>query len=221
MKDLQTGESLPAGVVRSRTKGVYSIMARSPLGDVSADKLNTINSVVQEFGLPGIRVTGRQRIQILGVPEDKVREIIERLGEVGEACKYFVQACPGSTSCRFGIQDSLAMGAGLEEFLNQFSLPTKLKSGVSGCSMSCAESYVRDVGMVGTATGWTVLFGGNAGKRVRKADVLATGVSPEDGLEIIGKALDFYSKNAKKKERTARFVERVGITAVLEAVSAS
>jgi len=221
MKDLQTGEALPAGVVRSRGEGVYSIMARTPLGSVTAETLDAINSVVQDFGLPGIRVTGRQRIQILGVPEGKVREIIERLGEVGEACKYFVQACAGSTACHFGVQDSIEMGAKLEAYLNKFSLPTKLKSGVSGCSMSCAESYVRDVGMVGTATGWTILFGGNAGKGVRKADVLAKGVSPEEGLEIIGKALDFYAKNAKKKERTARFAERVGIDAILEAVNAS
>lgn len=221
MQEHNMSKSFPAGVVPSREKGIYSIMTRTPLGDVSADKLNTINGVVQEFGLPGVRVTGRQRIQILGVPEDKVQAIVERLGEVGEACKYFVQACPGSTPCRFGIQDSLEMGAMLETFLNTYSLPTKLKSGVSGCSMSCAESYVRDVGMVGTAKGWTVLFGGNAGKGVRKADVLAQGVSPEDGLEIIGRALDFYAENAKKKERTARFVERVGIAAVMEAVNAS
>lgn len=221
MKDQNNTEALPAGVVRSREKGVYSIMSRTPLGDVSAEMLNTINSVVQDFGLPGVRVTGRQRIQIQGVPEEKVRAVVERLGEVGEACKYFVQACPGSTTCRFGIQDSLKMGAELEAYLNSFTLPSKLKSGVSGCSMSCAESYVRDVGMVGTAKGWTVLFGGNAGKGVRKADVLAQGVSSEEGLKIIGRALDFYAENAKKKERTARFVERVGIDAVLEAINAS
>lgn len=216
MKELL--DSLPAGAVRSRGDGMYSIMARTPLGDVSAERLQIINAVVQEFGLPGVRVTARQRVQLLGIPEDKVQAVVDRLREVGEVCKYFVQACVGNTSCRFGMQDSLTMGADLEAFLNGFSLPAKLKSGVSGCSMSCAESYVRDVGMVGKKTGWTILFGGNAGKQVRKADVLAESVSAEEGLEIIGKVLDFYRENAKKKERTARFVERVGFDAVKEAV---
>lgn len=213
--------NLPKGVVASRGKGVYSLMARTPLGDISADKLNTINAVVQEYGLPGVRVTGRQRVQLLGIPEDKVEAVVHRLGEVGEASKYFVQACVGNTACRLGMQDSLAMGARLEEFLNSFSLPWKLKSGVSGCSMSCAESYVRDVGLVGTRKGWTVLFGGNAGKGVRKADVLAENATADEALEIIGKALDFYSENAKKRERTAPFVERVGIDAVMKIVTDS
>lgn len=213
-------QEIPKGAIASRGDGLYSIMARTPLGDVSAEQLNTINEVVRDFGLPGVRVTGRQRIQLLGVPEDKLDAVVERLGAVGEVCKYFVQACLGNTGCRFGMQDSLEMGARLETFLNDFDLPCKLKSGVSGCSMSCAESYVRDVGLVGKKSGWTVVFGGNAGKGVRKADTLVQDASPEEALRIVGKALDFYKENAKKKERTARFVERVGIAAVLDAINA-
>ncbi|QGY41239.1 nitrite reductase [Pseudodesulfovibrio cashew] len=219
MKTQEYIETLPKGACRSRGEGLYSVMARTPLGDVSAEQLDTINAVVKEFGLPGVRVTARQRIQLIGIPEDKLRTVIERLGLVGEGRKYFVQACAGNSSCRFGVRDSMEMGARLEEFLNGFDLPAKLKSGVSGCPMSCGESYVRDIGLAGTPKGWTVLFGGNAGRRVRKGDVLAKGVSDEEALKIVGNALDFYAKNAKKKERTARFVERVGIDAVLEAVN--
>jgi len=200
---------------------MYSLIARTTLGDVSAEQLNVINNVVQEFGLPGLRVTGRQQVQLLNIPEDKLKAVVECIGEVGTSSKYFVQACPGSKGCRLGVQDSMEMGRRLEKFLNSYTLPSKLKSSVSGCSMSCAESYVRDVGMVGTAKGWTVLFGGNAGKGVRKGDILATGVDGEEALKIISKALYFYAENAKKKERTARFVDRVGIEAVLEAVNAS
>ena len=112
-------------------------------------------------------------------------------------------------------------GAKLEKFLNGFDLPTKLKAGVAGCSMCCSESLVRDVGLIGKKHGWTVAFGGNAGKRVREADILAENVSEETAFDIIHKALDFYSKNAKVKERTARFVRRVGIDAVKEAVFGS
>jgi NAD(P)H-nitrite reductase large subunit len=213
--------TLPNGACRPCGKGMYSLVARTTLGDVSAEQLNVINDVVQEFGLPGLRVTGRQQVQLLNIPQDKLKAVVERIGEVGTSSKYFVQACPGSKACRLGVQDSMAMGRKLEKLLNSYTLPSKLKSSVSGCSMSCAESYVRDVGLVGSAKGWTVLFGGNAGKGVRKGDVLATGVDGEEAFKIIGKALYFYAENTKKKERTARFVDRVGIEAVLEAVNAS
>lgn len=220
MKPEEIAKKLPKGAVRSRGEGLYSLMTRTPLGDVPAEKLNTINAIVQEYGLPGIRCTGRQRVQILGIPEDKLQEIVDRLGPTGEACKYFVQACPGNTTCRLGMQDSLAMGARLEEFLNEYENLGKIKSGVAGCSMSCAESYVRDIGLVGTAKGWTILFGGNAGKGARKGDVLAQNVSADEVFEVLRKALAFYTENAKKKERTSRFVNRVGLNAVLEAVNA-
>jgi len=215
-------QEVPSGAIRPCGKGLYIVMVRTAFGDISAELLNSLNKIVQDLGLSGMRVTAQQRMQLINVPEDKLKEVVDRLGQVvGDISKYPVGACAGIKLCRFGVQDSTAMAEKLEEFLNAFELPSKLKSGVSGCSMSCGESYVRDVGLVGTKKGWTVLFGGNAGKGARKADTLAEGVSDEQAFEIIGKALDFYRENAKKKERTARFVERVGIDAVMEAVNRS
>ncbi len=209
---------LPQGACRPMGKGVYFVSPRTPLGEITPAQFDLINSVIKEFNLPSVRMTGFQRLQLRGIPEDKVQAVVERLGEVGELCKYIVQGCGGTHGCRLGVQDTREMGLRLEEFVNDFELPSKLKVGVSGCSMSCGESYVRDVGLVGKKAGWVVLFGGNAGKGVRKADILAEDVSLNEALAVIGKALDFYAENAKKKERTARFVERVGIEAVLEAV---
>ena len=221
MDKKQLIEVLPKGAVVQRGGGMYSVTPRVPLGQITPEHLNIINSVVQEFNLSGVRVTAGQRLKIQGIPEDKIQDVLDKLGPVGEFCKYYVQACPGTTACRLGMQDSLDMGAKLEEFLNGLDLPAKLKAGVSGCAMCCSESLVRDVGLIGKRHGWTVAFGGNAGKHVREADILAENVSEETALEIIRKALDFYSKNAKVKERTARFVKRVGIDAVKEAVFGS
>ncbi len=212
--------SLPKGACRPMGKGVYFVSPRTPLGEITPEQFDQINSVIKEFNLPAIRLTGFQRLQLRGIPEDKVQAVVERLGEVGDLCKYIVQGCAGSSGCRLGVQDTREMVLQLEDFVNDFELPTKLKVGVSGCSMSCGESYVRDVGLVGKRAGWTVLFGGNAGKGARKGDVLAEDITLEESLTIIGKALDLYAENAKKKERTARFVERVGIEAVREALSA-
>ena len=158
-------------------------------------------------------------MKIQGIPEDRVRAVIDQLGAVGEFCKYYVQACPGSATCRMGMQDSMATGARLEEWLNTVDLPCKLKAGVSGCSMCCAESFVRDVGLVGKKRGWTVVFGGNAGKRVRKGDILTENVSDDGAMAVIEAALGLYAQEGKKGERTARFVERVGLERVKAVLS--
>jgi len=214
-------KDLPKGAIAQRDGGLYSVAPSIPLGQITPEQFNLINSVVQEFGLSGVRATAGQRLKLQGIPEDKLKAVLEKLGPVGEFCKYYVQTCPGTTACRLGMQDSMDMAAKLEVMLNGMTMPSKLKTGVSGCSMSCSESYVRDIGLVGKKKGWTVLFGGNAGKRVRMGDILAEDISEKEAFDIVTKALDFYSENAKIKERTARFVERVGIDAVKHAVFGS
>ncbi|WP_285904985.1 nitrite reductase [Pseudodesulfovibrio pelocollis] len=211
-------EPLPEGVLAQRQEGLYSITPRVALGRITLEQLNIINSVVQEFGLSGVRVTAGQRLKLQGVPADRLHEVIRRLGPVGEFCKYYVQACPGTTACRLAMQDSMAMGTKLEEFLNTLSLPAKVKAGVSGCSMCCSESFVRDIGLVGKKHGWTVVFGGNAGKRVRIGDELAENLDEDEALRVIGAALACYEREAKQRERTARFVERVGIEMVRSSI---
>lgn len=211
-------KQLPMRAVRPRPDGSYTIVPRTTLGNISADRLAVINEVVRKYNLPGVRITAAQQVMIDGVSADDVRDVVEMLGEVGSKYKYRVQGCLGKPDCKFGQQDAMTMAEELMEFLNGFKLPFKLKSAVSGCSMCCAESMIRDVGMTGKKNGWTVSFGGNGGKRSRQADVLAEDVTKEQAFDIIRKALDFYSENAKVKERTARFVERVGIDAVKEAV---
>lgn len=211
-------KQLPKRAVRPRPDGSFTVVPSTPLGKISAEQLNAINEAVRKYDLPGIRITAAQQVMIDAVSGDNVRDVVEMVGEVGNKYRYRVQGCIGNTGCKFGQQDSLTVAEELQDFLNDFKLPTKLKSSVSGCSMCCAESMIRDVGLTGRKAGWTVSFGGNGGKRSRQADVLARDVSKDEAFEIIRKALDFYSENAKVKERTARFVERVGMDAVRAAV---
>lgn len=211
-------DSLPLKAVRPRPDGTYTVVPRMTLGRVSADQLAAVHQIVQDLGLPGVRVTSGQQLLIDCVPEDKLDAVIQVLGEVGAAYRNKSQGCLGSPECQYGQQDSQAAAIHVAELLETFELPAKIKAGVSGCSMCCSESMVRDIGMIGLKHGWTVAFGGNAGKRVREADVLAEDVSEEEALSILAKALDYYARNAKKKERTARFVERVGADALKAAV---
>ena len=207
-------EQLPRRSVKPRSDGTFTVIPRMSQGKLAASQLIAIAGVVEEYGLAGVRLSTGQRVLIDGVPAGILSEVIEKIGPVGDVHRHNVQACLGTTGCRLGQQDSMALAAELEVFLNEFRFPTKLKSSVSGCSMCCAESMIRDVGLLGKKNGWTVSFGGNGGKRSRQADVLVEDVSKEKAFEIIGRALEFYAANAKTRERTARFVERVGIDAV-------
>jgi NAD(P)H-nitrite reductase large subunit len=106
----------------------------------------------------------------------------------------------------------------LEERFRNRELPAKLKIGVSGCPFCCAESHLRDIGVFGKKNGWTFIVGGNAGGRPRVGDVLAQDVSADRVEDLCERFLNFYRKHSRKKERTARFVERVGVEAVRAAV---
>ena len=209
---------LPMRAVKPRADGSFTVMPLMSQGRISTEHFVAVSDAVREYGL-SIRVTAGQKIVIDGVSEEHLKDVVERISPVGDVHKYRVAACLGNTGCKFGQQDSMAMAVKLESFLDGYQLPTKLKSSVSGCSMCCAESMIRDIGLIGRNSGWTVSFGGNGGRRVRQADVLAQDISDAEAFELIGKVLDFYSKNAKGKERTARFVERVGIDAIKDAVS--
>jgi NAD(P)H-nitrite reductase large subunit len=206
------------GAILQRDGATYAIVPRTPVGLVSADMLEKIAEVVRKYKVPIIKVTSGQRLALVGIREEEIEQVWTDLGmEIGRAldlCVHYVQACPGTTVCRLGMQDSLGLGRELENLFYDFELPAKLKMGVSGCSMCCGESFVRDIGLVGKKKGWTLAFGGNAGNRPRVGDVLAEGMGREEVIDLVSKILVYYRDHAKKKERTARFIERTGIQAM-------
>jgi NAD(P)H-nitrite reductase large subunit len=110
------------------------------------------------------------------------------------------------------------MGMELEKRFHGVETPAKLKVGVSGCPMTCAEGYVRDIGLIGKRSGWIVTFGGNSGGRPRIAEVVAEGLTSEQAIGLVDKLVAYYRQNGKKRERVARMVERLGIAAVKAAV---
>ena len=139
-------------------------------------------------------------------------------GKATELCLHYVQACPGTEVCKFGIRDSLGFGIKIEKILADQDQPAKLKIGVSGCQFCCAENYVRDIGLMGKKNGWTLSFGGHSGNKARVGDILAEDISDDEAVELIQKCLLFYNANAKKKERTSRFIERIGVDEFKKAV---
>ncbi len=220
-----TEKEPPKGAILQRDKETYAIVPRIPCGLLTREKLKNIAMVVEKYDIPLVKMTSGHRLAFIGMKEDIINDIYADLdmdpGQATELCLHYVQACPGTEVCKFGIRDSLHFGIELEKLLAGKELPAKLKVGVSGCPFSCAEGLVRDIGVMGKKKGWTVSFGGNSGRQARIGDVLAEEISTEEVIELIQRCLDFYSRNARKRERTARFIERIGIEAFKEAVLSS
>jgi len=217
-------ENGPRGAIIQRDRETYAIVPRTPAGLVSPEHLENIVAVVRRYNIPVIKMTSGQRMVLVGIKEEDVENIWNELGmTVGEAtapCVHYVQACPGTVVCKYGNQDSLTLGLELEEIFLGMDLPAKLKMGVSGCPRCCGESYLRDVGVMGSAKGWTVIFGGNSGGRPRIGDVMAKDLATDDAKDLVRRLLEYYRDNGKPRERTARFVERVGVDAIRKDVLA-
>jgi len=212
----------PMGAILQRDKTTYAIVPRTPVGLVSPENLEAITAVVRKYGIPIVKITSGQRLALVGIRKEDVESVWKELGmDMGKAtelCVHYVQACPGTSVCRFGLQDSLGLGIELEKLFVGMELPAKVKIGVSGCPMTCGESYVRDIGVLGRKTGWTLIVGGNSGGKPRIGDVIAEDITREQVIDITRKCLEYYRDNARKKERTASFIERTGIEDLKKAV---
>jgi nitrite reductase (NADH) large subunit len=203
--------------------GTFSVVPRIYGGVTTADDLITIGQVARKYNVPMVKITGGQRIDLLGVRKEDLPRVWADLGmPSGHAyTKAFrtCKTCVGSEFCRFGTNDSTALGIALERRFQGFEFPAKVKLGVSGCPRNCAESTVKDVGVVATEGGeWEVSVGGAAGASVRKTDVLCRVRTQEEALRIIGRFLQYYRENARWLERTYDFVPRVGIERLREVV---
>lgn len=212
----------PTGAIIQRDGQTYAIVPRTPLGLVTPEILENVARVARKHGIPIIKITSAQRMALVGIKPESVDDVWHDLGmDVGPAaavCVHYVKACPGNTLCRFGILDSLDLGMDLEKLFVGTDLPAKAKIGISGCGFNCGESYVRDFGAFAKKNGWTVVFGGNSAGRPRIGDVIAKDLAKEQVIDLARKCFEYYAANAKSRERTARFIERIGIEAFKSAV---
>ena len=214
----------PDGAILQRDKETWAVVPRTPCGLLTPEFLENLAAVVRKYHIPTTKITSGHRLALIGVKSEEIEAIRADLnagiGRAMELCLHYVQACPGNSVCSLGVRDSLSMGQLLEQRFAGVELPAKLKIGVSGCPMCCAEGYVRDIGLIGKRSGWIVTFGGNSGGRPRMAEVVAEGLDDEQAVSLVDKLVEFYRQNGKKKERTARMAERLGLAAIQAAISA-
>lgn len=205
----------PQGAVLQRDGKRYAVITRMPAGMVTPDDLETIARTGREFRIPVLKITSGQRIILAGIDPDDVKKVVDRLGPLAKPetapCVKFVQACLGTDMCRYGNQDSIGFAREADAVFRDQTFPAKIKIGVSGCPRCCGESHTRDIGVMGTNRGWTVFFGGNGGTRPRFGDRVARDLSGAEALDCVRRLAEYYRSHAKPHERTARFMERVGM----------
>jgi nitrite reductase (NADH) large subunit len=201
--------------------GTYSVIPRMWGGTTTAAELRAIADVVDKYQIPTVKVTGGQRIDMLGVRKEQLPDVWRDLNAAGLVSGHAygkalrtVKTCVGSEWCRFGTQDSTAMGIALEKMTWGSWTPHKTKMAVSGCPRNCAEATIKDFGVVATESGWDLHVGGNGGITVRVTDLLAKVATEAEVLEYCSAFMQLYREEAHYLERTAPWIERVGIAYV-------
>ena len=195
--------------------GTYSVIPRMWGGETTASELRRIADVVDKYKIPTVKVTGGQRIDLLGVKKEDLVNVWKDIGmPSGHAyakALRTVKTCVGSEWCRFGTQDSTQLGKDLERAMWRMYAPHKVKFAVSGCPRNCAESGIKDVGIIGVDSGWEMYVGGNGGIKTEVAHFFVKLKTAEEVLEYTGAFCQLYREEGWYLERTVHYVSRVGL----------
>ncbi|MFC7462987.1 nitrite reductase large subunit NirB [Hydrogenophaga defluvii] len=195
--------------------GTYSVIPRMWGGETTADELRRIADAVDKYQIPTVKVTGGQRIDLLGVKKEDLVNVWKDIGmPSGHAyakALRTVKTCVGSEWCRMGTQDSTQMGKDLERAMWRMYAPHKVKFAVSGCPRNCAEAGIKDVGIIGVESGWEMYVGGNGGIKTEVAHFFAKLKTAEEVMEYTGAFMQLYRLEGWYLERTVHYINRVGL----------
>ena len=202
--------------------GTYSVIPRMWGGHTTPDELRRIADAADKYNIPTVKVTGGQRIDLLGVKKEDLANVWKDIG-MPSGFAYAkslrtVKTCVGSEWCRFGTQDSTQLGKDLERALWAMYSPHKVKLAVSGCPRNCAESGIKDIGIVGVDSGWEMYVGGNGGIKTEVAQFLIKVKTSEEVMEYSGAFLQLYREEGWYLERTVNYIHRVGLDHVKKQV---
>ena len=197
--------------------GTYSVVPRMWGGVTSSTELRAIADVVDRFQIPTVKVTGGQRIDMLGIRKEDLPAVWADLGKAGFVSGHAyakglrtVKTCVGSDWCRFGTQDSTGLGIRIEKFMWGSWTPAKVKMAVSGCPRNCAEATCKDVGVVCVDSGYEIHFAGAAGLDIKGTEVLGQVKTEDEALEHIVALTQMYREQARYLERIYKWAKRVG-----------
>jgi NAD(P)H-nitrite reductase large subunit len=207
---------LEKGAILQRDRETFAIAPHIPGGIITdLNLLRKIADVAEKYSVKAVKLTSADRFALVGLKADDLDQVWQELGlDVGAAiglCVRSVKICPGTTYCRLGMQDAVGLGLKMDEIYHGMSLPYKFKMGVSGCPNNCAESPIKDIGLVGMNKGWRLMAGGFlSGIKPRLADLLVVDLSDEEALDLTARIVEWY-KQANKKKRLGRVIDEVGL----------
>ncbi|OMD37400.1 nitrite reductase large subunit NirB [Paenibacillus odorifer] len=195
--------------------GTYTVIPRMYGGVTTPEDLKKIADVSLKYDVKVVKVTGGQRLDLIGVKKEDLPKVWEEL-DMPSGYGYAkslrtVKTCVGSQFCRFGTQDSMGMGALMERKYERLDFPAKFKMAVNGCPRNCAESCTKDIGIVGNDGGWEVFIGGNGGIKPRIADAFCKVKTDEELIEVCSAVMQYYRETGNYLERTSEWVERMGL----------
>jgi nitrite reductase (NADH) large subunit len=203
--------------------GTYSVVPRMYGGVTSAADLKKIAEVADKYNVPLVKLTGGQRIGLFGVNKEDLPSIWEELdmpsGYAYGKTLRTVKTCVGAAFCRYGTQNSMALGIELEKKFERLDTPHKVKMGVSACPRNCSEAGIKDIGFVGIDGGWEIYVAGNGGVDLRAGELLCTVKTQEEVMDVTGAYLQYYRETANYLERTSKWIERVGLKHVQEVLA--
>ncbi len=213
MAEEKKTDLLEKGAIVQRDYQTFAIAPHLPGGLCDPATLRKIADVAEKYQAKALKLTSAQRIAIVGLQEKDLDDVWAELGiKPGAAiglCVRSVKFCPGTTFCKRGKMDSVSMGMKLDEMYHGMSLPSKFKMGVSGCANCCAESWIKDLGLIGTPKGWKVVIGGSAGSSPRIAQLLAQELDNGEAINLVDKVITLY-KSHQKKQRIGKMIESLG-----------
>lgn len=202
--------------------GTFSVVPRMYGGITNPAQLRRIADVADKYGIPTVKVTGGQRIDLLGVKKEDLPEVWADLAmpsgfAYGKSMRT-VKTCVGSEWCRFGVQNSTQLGIDIELAFDRMWAPHKVKIAVSGCPRNCAEASIKDVGVIGVESGWEIYVGGNGGIKTEVAQFLVKVKAQEEVMEYAGAFLQLYREEARYLDRTVHYLDRVGLDFVKQKI---
>lgn len=208
------------GAVLQRDKKTYAVAPHLPCGLVTPGQLRKIADVAEKYHVAALKCTSAQRIAMVGIREEDVEAVWAEFGEGPEnkpGCMFgdvvrSVKACPGTQFCKRARQDSLEMGLELDRRYHGKPMPGKLKIGVSGCPNQCAETCIKDIGLVGGRHGWVIYVGGSGGSCPKLAEALTLEeLGMAEALEMVERILGWYREKAQEGERLGEVLDRMTI----------
>ena len=198
--------------------GTFSVVPRMYGGVTNPDQLRKIADVAEKYDVKLLKVTGGQRIDMFGIKKEDLPSVWAEL-DMPSGYAYgknlrTVKTCVGAEFCRFGTQDSIGLGIALEKKFERIGTPHKFKMAVSACPRNCAESGIKDLGVVGVEGAWEMYVGGNGGTHLRAADLLCKVKTSNEVIEIAGAYFQYYRETAHYLERTSKWLERMGLDTI-------